>query len=83
MKGYLNKRLPKVHDDLLIVEIDVLRREQAYKPPSVVFPKILKVLADIKNTTPDEIEALNYKNVLRLIGNDQMLKPMVNLLKQT
>jgi len=81
MQDYLNLRLPKVHDDLLIVEIDVLGRGVDYKPPSVVFPKILQVLADIKKTTPDEIEALNYKNVLRLVGNDSKLKPMFDLPK--
>ena len=80
MKGYLAKRVPKVSEDFLIIEIDVLRRDKDYKPPSNVIPKILEVLAEAKNTIPEEIKAMNYRNVLRMIGDDPKLKEMRDLL---
>ena len=80
MKGYLSKRVPKVSDDFLIIEIDVLRRDKVYKPPSVVIPKILEVLAEAKKTTPAEIEAMNQRNVLRMISDDPKLNEMKTLL---
>ncbi|MGY5881761.1 MAG: hypothetical protein RTV31_16040 [Candidatus Thorarchaeota archaeon] len=64
----------------MIIEIDVLGRGQTYSPPSEVFPHILKIIAEIRKTTPEEIEALNHKNVHRLIMNDSKLKGMADLL---
>jgi len=81
LKEYLELRVPKVHDDLLIIEIDVLGRGKGYRPPSEIFPAILKPIAKMRKTTPEEIEALNHENVLRLIWDDPRLKDMVNLLK--
>jgi TatD DNase family protein len=80
MREYLEPRIPKVHDDLLIIEIDVLGRGKNYQPPSNIFPAILKPIAEMRKTTPEEIEALNHKNVLRLIEDDPKLTDMVNLL---
>ncbi|NPD89584.1 MAG: hypothetical protein HGN29_12765 [Asgard group archaeon] len=80
LKGYLAKRVPKVNDDFLIIEIDVLHREEDYKPPSAVIPKILEVLAEAKKTTSEEIETMNQRNVLRMIGDDPKLKEMRDLL---
>ncbi len=81
MKEYLEARVPKVHDDLLIVEIDVLPRGEAFRPPSEILPLILKPIADMRKTTPEEIESLNHRNVLRLIEDSPRLKDMANLLR--
>ena len=80
-KEYFETRIPKVHEDFLIIEIDVLAQGKEFRPPSVVFLEIVKTIARMRNTTPEEIVALNHKNVLRLIGNDMKLKPMADLLK--
>ncbi|MGY5876335.1 MAG: TatD family hydrolase [Candidatus Thorarchaeota archaeon] len=80
MKEYLAARIPKVHQDFLIIEIDVLGRGKSFRPPSEIYPAILKPIAKMRNTTIDEIESLNHKNVLRLIDNDPRLKDMVDLL---
>lgn len=80
-REWLEVKLPKVDDDLLIIEIDVLAEGKAYRPPSEIFPAILKTIADIRKTTPEEIEELNHKNVLRLIGDDPKLKEMADLLR--
>ncbi len=81
LKEYLAERLPKISDDLLIIEIDVLPRGESYKPPSAIIPKIFKTLAKAKGTTPEEIEAMNHRNVLRMVNDDPNLRDMVNLLK--
>ena len=78
--GYFRNRIPEVHEDLLIIEIDVLQRDKDFRPPSAVFPKILKTIAEMRNTTPEEIEAMNHSNVLRLIGDDPKLEEMRKLL---
>jgi TatD DNase family protein len=80
MKEFMEPRVPKVHEDFLIIEIDVLGRGKDYTPPSEIFPAILKPIAKMRKTTPEEIEALNHKNVLRLIEDDLRLKEMVELL---
>ncbi len=79
-KKYYTNRISKVHEDLLIIEIDVLQREKAFRPPSVVFPKILKTIAEIRNTTPEEIESMNQRNVLRLIADNPKLDLMRKLI---
>jgi TatD DNase family protein len=80
LRKYLEERIPRVHDDLLLIEIDVLGRGDAFRPPSEIYPVILKPIADMRKTTPEEIEALNYKNVLGLVEDDPRLKDMVDLL---
>ncbi|MFW9851199.1 MAG: TatD family hydrolase, partial [Candidatus Thorarchaeota archaeon] len=80
-REYFEERIPKVHEDFLIIEIDVLARGKDFKPPSEIFPAIVKTIARMRKTTPEEIVALNQKNVLRLIGDDPKLKPMVDLLE--
>ncbi len=77
--SYYKNRISEVHEDLLIIEIDVLEKTN-FKPPSEVFPRILKTIAEMRNTTPEEIEALNQRNVLRLIGDDPKLEDMKKLL---
>lgn len=79
-REYFEERISRVHDDLLILEVDVLEKEQNYLPPSQVIPEILKTIASIRKTTPEEIEALNHNNVLRLISGDSKLRRMAELL---
>ncbi len=79
-QDYYKKRISEVHEDLLILEIDVLERDKKFRPPSEVFPRIIQSIADIRNTTPEEIEAMNQRNVLRLIGDDPKLDDMRKLL---
>jgi TatD DNase family protein len=80
-REYFEARIPKVHEDFLIIEIDVLAQGKSFRPPSEIFPAIVKTIARMRETTPEEIVALNHKNVLRLIGDDSKLKPMADLLK--
>ena len=80
--GYMSNRISKIHEDLLIIEIDVLQRDKDFRPPSEVYPGILKTIAEIRGTTPEEIETMNQRNVLRLIGDDPKLKKMKNLILQ-
>ena len=49
--------------------------------PSVVFLGILEDMAEIKNTSVEEIEALNQKNVQELIGNSSRVSEIAKLLK--
>ncbi|NPE09424.1 MAG: hypothetical protein GNW80_14150 [Asgard group archaeon] len=78
---YGEEKLKLIPDDLLILEIDVLPRDE-FRVPSVVFAEIVERVAKIKGTTPEEIEALNQKNALRLINNDPNLSKMIELLNQ-
>jgi hypothetical protein len=48
--------------------------------PSVVFRGILEDMAEIKNTSVEEIEALNQKNVQELVGNSSRVSEITNLL---
>ena len=64
----------------MILEVDVLEKGQNYLPPSEVLSDIMRTIATIRKTAPEEIEALNHKNVLRLIGDDPKLKEMADLL---
>ncbi|MFX1416462.1 MAG: TatD family hydrolase [Promethearchaeota archaeon] len=80
LRKYLEERVPRVHDDLLLIEIDVLGRGDAFRPPSQIYSGILKPIADMRKTTLEEIEALNHKNVLGLVEDDPRLKDMVDLL---
>ncbi|NHJ06275.1 MAG: hypothetical protein EAX90_15725 [Candidatus Heimdallarchaeota archaeon] len=67
---------------MLILVIDCLDMEN-FELPSQIFPKLQKAIADYKNTTPEEIEAANHKNMMRLVGNDPKLKDMRKLLKES
>ena len=79
--GYFRNRIAEVHEDLLIIEIDVLQRDKDFRPPSEVYPGILKTMAEIRKTTSEEIEAMNQRNVLRLIRDDPKLEKMRKLIK--
>ena len=70
----------KIPDDLLLLEIDCLSMKD-FKPPSEVFPDMIKAVAQVRNSTSEEIEALNHKNTMRLVGNDPKLSDMLKLLK--
>jgi TatD DNase family protein len=78
---YHRNYLKKVPDDLLLLEIDSLDMDN-FELPSQVFPKLQKAVAEIKNTTPEEVEAANHKNMIRLVGNDPKLMDMMKLLKK-
>ena len=69
----------RIPDDRLLLEIDVLPRDMD-KVPSVVFRGILEDMAEIKNTSVEEIEALNQKNVRELVGNSSRVSEITNLL---
>ena len=43
---------------------------------------MLERFAEKKKTTPDEIVAINQRNVLRLIKDDPNLKEMVDLISK-
>jgi TatD DNase family protein len=77
---YYKDRISEVHEDLLIIEIDVLERGSDFRPPSVVYPGILNTIAEFRKTSPEEIEAMNQRNVLRLIGDDPKLEEMRKLI---
>ena len=74
------KELRLIPNELLVLEIDVLPRSN-FQVPSEVFPQILRAVAELKNTTPEEIEAMNHKNVSKLVGNDPRLEQMNRVLK--
>ncbi len=77
---YGEEKLVLIPDDLLLLEIDVLPRK-IFKAPSVVFSEMVERVAEIKGTTPEEIEVLNQRNVLKLISDDPKLSDMSKLLK--
>ena len=72
----------KIPDDRLLLEIDVLPRT-AEALPSEVFRRILEDIADIKNTSVEEIEALNQKNVRELVGDSPRVGEISDLLKRS
>ncbi|UCG90133.1 MAG: TatD family hydrolase [Candidatus Heimdallarchaeota archaeon] len=74
-------KIRKIPDDLLLLEIDVLPRGQNFEVPSIVFVNIVNNIAKIRNTTSEEIEALNQKNVVKLVGNDPKLKKIIRLME--
>jgi TatD DNase family protein len=77
------EKVRNVPDDLLVLEIDELPNEY-FKMPfevnSTVFFKIIKAIAEIRNSTPEEIKSLCHKNVLKLIGSDSRLKDIRKVL---
>ena len=78
--NYSKDKLQLIPDDLLLLEIDVLPREN-FQLPSERFLQMLTRFAEIKKTTIEEIEALNQKNVLRLISDNSLYDEMNQLLK--
>lgn len=78
----LKDYITKIPDDLLLLEIDCLDMKN-FELPSQIFPKMQKTIAEFKNTTSVEIEALNHKNTMRLVGNDPKLKDMIKILKES
>lgn len=80
MKKRFTEKLRLIPDGQLVLEIDVLPSSD-FQVPSEFFPKILRAVAELKNTTPDEIEAMNHKNVSKLVGNDPKLEQMNSMLK--
>lgn len=78
---YDKEKLMLIPNDLLLLEIDVLPRTKIFKLPSVVFTEMLERFAEIKQTTPEEIDAINQRNVLNLIKDDPRLSDMVKLLE--
>jgi len=66
-------------DDLLLLEIDVLS-SRSPDLSSDIFKAMLEHIAAIKKTTPEEIEAINQRNVLSLIKDDPNLKDMADLI---
>ncbi len=80
-RNFFIEKIRKIPDDLLLLEIDVLPTGANFEVPSVVFANMCSTIAEIRNTTSEEIKALNQKNVLRLIGNDPRLSEINELLK--
>lgn len=74
------EELRLIPDELLVLEIDVLPISN-FQVPSEVFPRILRAVAELKNTTSEEIEAMNHRNASKLVGNDPRLEQMNRLLK--
>ena len=70
--------LNNIPSDKLLLEIDTLHDGI----PSIVYARILDTIAEIRNTTPEEIEALNQKNVLALIDNHPRLVEITKLLNK-
>jgi TatD DNase family protein len=79
-RQYNKEKLLLIPDDLLILEIDTLPRNENFKVPSVVFKDMLERYSKRKKITPEELEAINQRNVLKLISDDPNLKKMVKLI---
>jgi hypothetical protein len=78
---YNTEKLKLIPDDLLILEIDVLPRKD-FKLPSVVFQEMLETTAKKRGTTPEEIEAINHKNALKLVSDNPFQSDITKLLTQ-
>lgn len=78
---YSTEKLKLIPDELLILEIDVLPRKE-FKLPSVVFQEMLETTAKKRGTTPEEIEAINHKNALKLVSDNPFLSDMTKLLEK-
>ncbi|UCG03784.1 MAG: TatD family hydrolase [Candidatus Heimdallarchaeota archaeon] len=80
------ERVKNIPDDLLVVEIDELPTIEWFKMDfevsSTLFPKIIKAIADIRNSTPEEIKSQCHENVTKLIGNDSRLMNIAKILKK-
>ncbi len=76
----LTDRLKLIPDDLLVLEIDVISKSN-FRLPSEIFLEMLRATADLRSTTPEEIEAINHKNISRLVRDDPRLNQMYELMK--
>lgn len=78
------EKVKNIPDDLLVLEIDELPTLEYFKMNfevnSTLFPRIIKAVAEIRNSTPEDIKSLCHRNVLRLIGNDSRLKDIIKVL---
>jgi len=72
----------KIPDDRLLLEIDVLPRT-ADALPSVVFRGILEDIAEIKGLSPEDVVALNQRNVRELVGDSPRVAEITALLRQS
>ncbi|MFX0016217.1 MAG: TatD family hydrolase [Candidatus Hermodarchaeota archaeon] len=77
-KNLFIEKVKRIPEDLLVLEVDELPTIEWFKMDfelnSTLFPKIIKSVAEIRNSTPEEIKSLCHRNVLNLIGNDSKLK---------
>ncbi len=76
----ITQMIRKIPDDRLLLEIDVLPRD-ADALPSIIFPRILEDVAEIKGMSVVDVEALNQKNVRELIGDSPRVSEISDLLK--
>jgi Tat protein secretion system quality control protein TatD with DNase activity len=76
----LAERIRLIPDDLLVLEIDVIQKSN-FRLPSDVFREMLRAAAELRSTTTEEIEAINHRNVSRLVGHDPRLEQINKLLK--
>ncbi len=76
------EKIRKIPDDSFVLETVVLPSGTKFAVPSVVFAKLLKIIADIRSTTAEELETLNQRNVLKLIDNDPKLSQITKLLSE-
>ena len=75
----ITQMVRKIPDDRLLLEIDVLPRDVDVMP-SEVFRGILEDVAEIKGVSPDDVEALNQRNVLELVGSSPRVAEITKLL---
>ncbi|NHJ49382.1 MAG: hypothetical protein FK733_16450, partial [Asgard group archaeon] len=78
---YNKKKLLKIPDELLILEIDVLPRRDPSRLSSVILNEMLEKYAEVKNITSEELEAITQRNVMKLISDDHQLIDMVKLME--
>ena len=79
-KQQIIDKVQKIPEDLLLLEIDVLPTGSNFKLPSVVFKEMVSTIAQIRNTSFEEIVAVNKNNVIKLIDNDPKLVKISELL---
>jgi len=72
----------KIPDDRLLLEIDVLPR-RADTLPSTVFRGILEDIAEIKGLSPEDVAALNQRNIRELVGDSPRVAEITALLKHS
>jgi len=78
---YNEEKLKLIPEDLLLLEIDVLPRDKDFQLPSEKFLEMLTRFAKIRGSTPEEIEAINQKNVLKLISDNPLYNEMRAMFK--
>ncbi|MFX0122974.1 MAG: TatD family hydrolase [Candidatus Hodarchaeota archaeon] len=68
-----------IPDDLFLLETVVLPRG---KVPSIILAELLTTIAEIRNTSTEELAVSNQKNALKLIHNDPRLSEIKKLLSK-